>query len=177
MKTLLSKGVNFDKRNNKWKARIFHLGKRINLGSFSSYEDAVQARQYAEKQYDIVEKYKGTTGSELPVVHYLLQEVVGLKPNDSGYIDECKKVENFVLKCAKLYRGDTSFFRFVVEKFGKGEGISTLETSFSSVLSEFPRWFISWLGCEGSLNSIAKNYQIPPSTLRNEWEKLKNSVC
>lgn len=170
-------GVNYDIKNNKYKARIFHLGKRINLGSFTTFEDAVRARQDAEKQLDIVEKYKETTGSELPVVHYLLQEVVGVKPNDLGYTEMCLKAENFVLKSSAMYRGDMSFFRFVVERFGKGEVLSTLENEVSSVLSDFPHWFISWLGCEDSLNAIAKKHQIPSSTLRSEWEKLKNSVC
>lgn len=170
-------GVNFDVRNNKYKARIFHLGKRINLGSFTTFEDAVRARQDAEKQLDIVEKYKGTTGSELPVVHYLLQEVVGVKPNDLGYNEMCQKVENFILKSSVMYRGDTSFFRFVVEKFGKGEVLSAGKEARKIDFSEFPRWFISWLGCEDSLNAIAKKHQIPSSTLRSEWEKLKNSVC
>lgn len=170
-------GVNYDVRNNKYKARIFHLGKRINLGSFTTFEDAVRARQDAEKQLDIVDKYKETTGSELPVVHYLLQEVAGVKPTDLGYIDECKKVENFILKSSKSYRGDTSFFRFVVERFSKGEWLKAERKEEKFDFSVFPRWFISWLGCEDSLNAIAKKHQIPSSTLRNEWEKLKNSVC
>jgi hypothetical protein len=170
-------GVNFDIKNNKYKARIFHLGKRINLGSFTTFEDAVRARQDAEKQYDIVEKYKGTTGSELPVVHYLLQEVVGVKPTDLGYIEMCIKAENFVFKSSVMYRGDMSFFRFVVEKFGKGEVLRTERKDEKFDFSIFPHWFISWLGCEDSLNAIAKKHQIPSSTLRSEWEKLKNSVC
>ena len=170
-------GVNYDIRNNKYKARIFHLGKRINLGSFTTFEDAVRARQDAEKQLDIVEKYKNTIGSSLPIVHYLLIEVVGVKPTDLGYIELCQKVENFILKSSKLYRGDTSFFRFVVERFGKGEVLMADEETRKVNFSELPRWFISWLGCEDSLNAIAKKHQIPSSTLRNEWEKLKNSVC
>lgn len=37
------KGVDFHKMNSNWRARLFANGKQINIGSFSSEEDAAQA--------------------------------------------------------------------------------------------------------------------------------------
>ena len=45
------KGVSLVKRNNKWLARIGFNGKRIVLGTFDSYEEAVEARKIAEIKY------------------------------------------------------------------------------------------------------------------------------
>ena len=45
------KGVSLVKRNNKWLARIGFNGKRIVLGTFDSYEEAVEARKMAEIKY------------------------------------------------------------------------------------------------------------------------------
>jgi len=43
-------GVNL-RQNNKWIARIQHNSLRINLGTYATFEEAVQARRIAEKQY------------------------------------------------------------------------------------------------------------------------------
>lgn len=45
------KGVNFNKGMGKWVARIGYFGKRIHLGAFDNFEDAVKARKEAEKKY------------------------------------------------------------------------------------------------------------------------------
>ena len=44
-------GVSLVKRNNKWLARIGFNGKRIVIGTFDSYEEAVEARKMAEIKY------------------------------------------------------------------------------------------------------------------------------
>ena len=44
-------GVNFDWSRNKWQAYITHEGKRMQLGRFDCFEDAVIARKEAEEQY------------------------------------------------------------------------------------------------------------------------------
>ena len=44
-------GVCFDKRSNKWNARIIFKGKCIHLGYFNAKEEAVKARQEAEIKY------------------------------------------------------------------------------------------------------------------------------
>lgn len=44
-------GVSWDKSKNKWKAQIGINNKMINLGRFSNLEDAIYARQEAEKKY------------------------------------------------------------------------------------------------------------------------------
>ena len=44
-------GVNWNKRANKWRARISVNYKRINLGDFVNFEDAVKARKKAEEKY------------------------------------------------------------------------------------------------------------------------------
>lgn len=44
-------GVNWDIATNKWRARICVDGKRISLGCFDDFNDAIQARQCAEKKY------------------------------------------------------------------------------------------------------------------------------
>lgn len=44
-------GVHWDKTRLKWCAMIGYNHKRINLGSFNNFEDAVKAREEAEKQY------------------------------------------------------------------------------------------------------------------------------
>ena len=44
------KGVSKVKRNNKWIARIGYNGKRIVIGTFDNYDDAVEARLTVEKE-------------------------------------------------------------------------------------------------------------------------------
>ena len=44
-------GVTFNEKNGTWVARIGHNKKRIYLGSFQTFEDAVKARKQAEEKY------------------------------------------------------------------------------------------------------------------------------
>ena len=44
-------GVTFCKNINKWRARIGYKGKRISLGLFQNFDDAVKARKEAEQKY------------------------------------------------------------------------------------------------------------------------------
>lgn len=44
-------GVYFDKRSNRWRARLKFKGKLMNFGSFLKFEDAVSARKRAENEY------------------------------------------------------------------------------------------------------------------------------
>lgn len=44
-------GVHWDKLHKKWKAQIGYNYKRIQLGSFDNFEDAVAARKQAEEKY------------------------------------------------------------------------------------------------------------------------------
>ena len=44
-------GVHFDKRINKWIARIQIEGKRITLGRFNNFDEAVRARKQAEEKH------------------------------------------------------------------------------------------------------------------------------
>lgn len=46
-----SKGIAFDKRVNKWQARIYYNGKNLYLGSFTNKEDAIAARKAGELKY------------------------------------------------------------------------------------------------------------------------------
>lgn len=41
----------------KWRARIFHQGKHINLGHFNSFDEAVAARNLANKEYGFHENH------------------------------------------------------------------------------------------------------------------------
>lgn len=43
--------------NGKWRARIYHEGVHIDLGTFIAFEDAVEARQNAEKRYGFHENH------------------------------------------------------------------------------------------------------------------------
>ena len=45
-------GVSFDASASKWRAYISFNGKKIRLGNFSSFQDAVDARRLAEHSYD-----------------------------------------------------------------------------------------------------------------------------
>lgn len=45
------KGVNWDKKRNKWRVRITIDGKRIELGWFDNKEDAVKVREETENKY------------------------------------------------------------------------------------------------------------------------------
>ena len=44
-------GVTFCENVGKWRARIGYKGKRITLGFFINFDDAVKARKEAEKKY------------------------------------------------------------------------------------------------------------------------------
>ena len=46
-----ARGVYFDKRSNKWRARLKYKGKLMNFGTFDKFEDAVTARKKAEEEY------------------------------------------------------------------------------------------------------------------------------
>jgi len=46
-----TKGVNWHKSKNKWRAFIGVKGKHIHLGLFENFDDAVKARKEAEKKY------------------------------------------------------------------------------------------------------------------------------
>ena len=46
-----AKGVYFEKRTQKWRARLKFKGKLMNFGSFDKFEDAVRAREEAEKLF------------------------------------------------------------------------------------------------------------------------------
>ena len=45
------RGVYYDKRNNKYRARLKFKGKIMNFGSYRNFEDAVAARKAAEQEY------------------------------------------------------------------------------------------------------------------------------
>jgi hypothetical protein len=53
------KGVNYDKRNNKWVVRIGLNRKRIHIGYFDDFEEAVKVRKKAEVKYHGEFRYKG----------------------------------------------------------------------------------------------------------------------
>ncbi|GAA0863562.1 hypothetical protein [Paraclostridium tenue] len=44
-------GVSFDKSKNRWRSKISHAGRNINLGTFQNKEDAIKARKDAENLY------------------------------------------------------------------------------------------------------------------------------
>ena len=45
------RGVYYDKKTNKYRARLKFKGKIMNFGSYTNFEDAVKARQAAEQEY------------------------------------------------------------------------------------------------------------------------------
>jgi len=45
------RGVYFEKRSNKWRARLKFKGKIMSFGSYTDFEDAVAARIQAERTY------------------------------------------------------------------------------------------------------------------------------
>ena len=45
------RGVYYDKRSNKYRARLKFKGKIMNFGSYTNFEDAVAARKEAEQEY------------------------------------------------------------------------------------------------------------------------------
>lgn len=47
----IARGVNYDKRTDKWRARLKFKGKLMNFGSYANYEDALKARKQAEEEY------------------------------------------------------------------------------------------------------------------------------
>ena len=53
-------GVSYYKNRNRYRAHIFFKGKRIYLGDFKNFDDAVKARKEAEKKYfqPVIEKVK-----------------------------------------------------------------------------------------------------------------------
>ncbi len=45
------RGVYYDKKSNKYRARLRFKGKIMNLGTYTNFEDAVAARKAAEEEY------------------------------------------------------------------------------------------------------------------------------
>lgn len=56
------RGVYYDKKTNKYRARLKFKGKIMNFGSYTNFEDAVKARQAAEQEYfgSFLESLKNT---------------------------------------------------------------------------------------------------------------------
>lgn len=89
------KGVWWSKSSRKWYAYISYKGKRIHLGTFANKEDAIAARQAAEKQYygeyryedsiDAVPRIETSSDpapvSTLPAGAILIQETPGHQPS------------------------------------------------------------------------------------------------
>ena len=50
-------GVQWNKREQKWKANIGHKGKKVALGTFENKEDAIKARQSANIKYGYHENH------------------------------------------------------------------------------------------------------------------------
>jgi hypothetical protein len=50
-------GVYFDKRSGKWLSVIYAYNKRIHLGTFKTFEDAVATRKEAENKYGFHENH------------------------------------------------------------------------------------------------------------------------
>lgn len=77
------KGVDWSKKNNKWRARIRKDNKEINLGMFVNYEDAVKAREEAEEKIygDFsAKKSRGIKYEDIPptideIIQNILKEV------------------------------------------------------------------------------------------------------
>ena len=46
-----ARGVYFDRRSGKWRARLRFKGKLMDFGTFANIEDAINARKEAEKEY------------------------------------------------------------------------------------------------------------------------------
>ena len=45
------RGVTYDRKSNKYRAALKFKGKLMHFGSYSNFEDAVKARQAAEREY------------------------------------------------------------------------------------------------------------------------------
>ena len=77
------KGVSFSKRDNKWRARIVYEGHEKSLGLYDNKEDAIKARQKAEKElfgeysFYSEENRNGRT----PTIDEIIEEIIA---------DECK---------------------------------------------------------------------------------------
>ena len=78
-------GVSFDKKRKKWKAYIGVNKRRINLGSFERYDDAVKTRKDAELRYWGKNKEKQVGKKELEFNSYLPIK------NKFGYIGVYKR--------------------------------------------------------------------------------------
>ena len=46
-----ARGVYYDRKTGKWRARLKFKGKLMNFGTYASFEDAVKARKQAEVEY------------------------------------------------------------------------------------------------------------------------------
>ena len=105
-------GVTFDKECNKWRVRIHIEGKRITIGRFDNFQDAVAAREMAEREHygefvrktePIEEKYVHPAQRDTaPVLWYLLGygEVYTI-PLTKGYcsivdVEDYEKVAKYV---------------------------------------------------------------------------------
>ena len=167
-------GVHFDTRNHKWKARISKLGKRINLGSFDTFQAAVQARQDAELEMNISLKYERFSKENfsgfphLPVLYYMYLEGGGTGSEVSltplRYASGVAKI----LALAKSYDGSVSFLRYVIENFSSCNEVG--------IVSDFPELILGWLGCSKSIAQIARENSLPFSSVRAEIERFKNKI-
>ncbi|MBO7187027.1 MAG: AP2 domain-containing protein [Clostridia bacterium] len=68
------RGVYFDKKSSKWRARIKVKGKTINIGSYANINDAIKARKLAEEKYfeNILDEYYANKDNSLSANKFVI---------------------------------------------------------------------------------------------------------
>jgi hypothetical protein len=94
------KGVSFDKRENKWRARITIDNKDIHLGYFNNIEDAIKKRQ--EKALELFGEFTNTIELEININNVKpntkLKLNININNNEQEEIDELEKEFEELLK-------------------------------------------------------------------------------
>lgn len=110
-------GVSFDNTHKKWKAVISVNKKRINLGTFNGYEDAVKVRKDAELKYWGKDKEKRIDKKELEFNPYLPIK------NKTGYVGIQKRGKKYLaslnVKRRKIYIGTFTTLRKAIKARNK----------------------------------------------------------
>ena len=165
-------GVCFKVRDAKWTAAISVNGTKVILGNFRKKEEAIEARQLAEKFYKHdIKDLKGFT-----LIHHTL--IINLKINrENPYYD---KYYNDLIPCLyycaykyQSIKSSISFSRFATEnlteifknnQLGCEIDLSNIDTNVD--------YFKDWINGE-SIALLSTKYDIPQSTLN----KMINNMC
>ena len=157
-------GVCFDNSSQKWRTYISVHGEKVKLGYFTHLEDAVKARQDAEKIYRF--NFPG-----FKLIHFVLQIDMGLSPDSPNYQELYEGAFPYLAKAALKYDGNLAFSTYAVKvlrsniKNDCGPNFALSFQEFEQLRFKDKEILVDWLN-GASLRKLSSIYNKPLSSMQ-----------